>query len=243
MNERREITRFGRRITCVVVIILLFGTLLPLFGNTASAGQIENFVEDTIITTTTINQANVSQDITADASTDNEPLTLATKIYGTMKYEDKTASGQNYIILPDGSIRTGLYDHTYLPLRHTTVKLFQYYWWSGGEICLKTTSTTKTGYFSFDFDPYPTNSDNQYFVRVYSESDYAKVKDSDVYTHDSEKITIPTYSSGQQYRIPFTDVDYPDHPAWNILDSVTEAAGNPTCKHNSYTLDNQYIPR
>ena len=150
-----------------------------------------------------------TSETTTEGATNPEPAWGQTLVYGTVKYKDRDTTGNE---TPDSP----------LPLRFAKVELFQYYWPSGGEICLKTDYTSETGYFRFEFDPYPTDSDNQYFVRVYSENKYAEVKDCGVYTHDSDIITIPAGGSGLQYPIEFSS--YPDHQAWNILDSVTEAA-------------------
>lgn len=189
-----------------MVIIFMSSTLFPLFGNAAHAGEKES-ITDSKISNSIFGSSNYSHILGIDNSTHNEPLVLATRIYGTVKYTDCDINGVEI---------------EKLPLRFARVELFQYYLVPDDEICLKTTYTTDTGYFYFEFDPYDPAYENQYFVRVYSENQYAEVKDSSLYTHDSDIITIPAGGSGLQYPIAFSS--YSDHQAWNILDSVTETA-------------------
>ncbi len=152
-NDKKKLLSCGHGISIIVVIIFLFGTLFPLFGNTALAEEIEELTIDSRITTTIFDSSNGSQILGIDNLTDNEPFAPATKVYGTVKYKDRDTTGTETPNSP-------------LPIRHAMVKLFQYY--DPGEIHIGTTYTSETGYFTYDFTPYPSGYEHQYFARVYS---------------------------------------------------------------------------
>ncbi|MEW5937402.1 MAG: hypothetical protein AB1665_06265, partial [Candidatus Thermoplasmatota archaeon] len=78
MNERAKIARCGRGIATAMAIVLLLGTLLPLLGNSVRASEIE-----------------ISGDSFEKTSNPEPTYGDWTTVYGTVKYEDKLANGQN----------------------------------------------------------------------------------------------------------------------------------------------------
>jgi hypothetical protein len=181
MNDVKEMTKCGRGIATVVVIVLLFGALLPLMSNTVKASEIES-----------------PKPAYGDRTT----------VYGTVKYANKNS---------DGTFENVPIDEQLSPLRFAKVEIR----WAGREAIYGTTYTDVNGYFTFTFVPYDLDvNPKPVYARIYAESVYALVKDgSGVYMNVTDTVTVYTGTSVQ-----LTFSTYPDHPAWNILDSVTETA-------------------
>lgn len=209
-NDRREI-RLGRGIGIMVVAALLFGTLLPLFGNTAMATETEA----------------TGTKLTSDGTTYMMPLEIgASNVYGWVRFVDRDAAG-NEVKDAQGNVITS-------PLRDARIRIFNVnpsgsdaditYDYATDPPTVEEVYTNNDGYFYFNINPQPWFFSNQYYAMIYSESHYANVKDSNQYTNQSDEKTFTDadlLAGGCEFT--FND-GYPDHPAWNILDSVTEAA-------------------
>lgn len=237
LSEGRKQTKgFGRGIASLIMIILLVGTLLPLFGVTARASKIEGTEACADTTNTMLDQASDSQGTTTTAesetylssegSNDITPLWVpAGNVYGLVKYVNRAASGILNDVPPD---------QRWLPLRDARVRIFNVNP-SGDDVDVTYRYTTippteeyvytnQNGYFYFYLDPRASIYSDQYYVKVYSESHYAEVKNNGVYTNKSDEITITEeeLAVATEPTFEFIFTDYPDQPAWNILDSITE---------------------
>lgn len=194
-----------------MAISLLVMTSFPLFGSISQASE-------------GVTSANSMEMLT-------EPETMSdslTKVHGVVKYVDAYANGTKTD--ENGELMLS-------PLRFARVTIFQY---QGPSLFVEITEeplyTDANGYFEFEFYLSQTNGDFAsplsityplpIFARIYSESQYAKVMKpgligGTIYTHESDLVDV---WEGSNTEISFNTGGHPDHEAWNILDSVTEAA-------------------